>query len=116
MPELISSIGSAFKILKSLNDLNEKLKSAELRGLIGDLSIELAEVKIRLAEVMNENTQLKSNARASASPSFGPCPQCSKRTWKVVATRPDYDFGSMGVSIRTYKCSECGFSEQKSTH
>ncbi len=116
MPELTSSIGTAFKILKSLNDLNEKIKSAELKGLTGDLGVELAEAKMRLAEVLNENTQLKSNARALESPSFAPGPKCGRKSWKVVATRPDNDFGAMGVSVRSYKCSECGLSEPSSTH
>jgi hypothetical protein len=116
MAELISSISSAIAIVKNHRELSDKLKNAELKGLLADLNVELAEVKMRLADVLQENTELKAQARAMQTPTHDPCPRCGKRTWSVHATRPDPNFGDMGGSLRTYKCSECGLSEEKFYH
>lgn len=116
MPEIIASITSAIAIVKNLSKLSDKLKNAELNGLIADLSLEMSELKMRMSELVDENTQLKAAARALDSPVHDPCPRCGKRTWKVESSRPDRDFGDMGGMIRTYKCAECAFTEDKFSH
>jgi len=41
------------------------------------------------------------------------CPKCRKMGWRIVDSRPDPTFGDLGGTRRTYKCSECEFSESK---
>lgn len=41
------------------------------------------------------------------------CPSCKQRTYKLTHSEPDKTFGDLGVSKRTYLCSNCGFTESK---
>ena len=41
------------------------------------------------------------------------CPCCSQLTYKLTHSEPDEKFGALGVSKRTYLCSNCGFTESK---
>jgi len=40
------------------------------------------------------------------------CPKCRKRGWELEKTEAHPEFDFAGISIRTYKCSLCGFSER----
>ena len=116
MADPLSSITSAFAILKSLREISDKLRNAEMKGLIADLTVDLAEVKMKLAESMEENLELRNKIRQLDNPQFSPCPRCGKRSWHVAASRPDRDFGDMGGTVRTYRCEDCGLSEEKFVH
>lgn len=106
MADVFASLSSAIALVKKLREINDKVKDAESKSLIADLSIELAEIKMQLADVMNENTRLRGELQGE------PCPKCLQRGgWHVERSRPDRDFGEMGVTIRTYQCSKCGYSE-----
>ena len=62
---------------------------------------------------MEENFKLKEKIRALEAVEADPCPKCRKRTYELESSRPDPTFGEVGAIRRTYKCSDCGFSEQK---
>jgi hypothetical protein len=110
--EILSTIGSAITTVKKLAEISDKIKNAELRNLIGDLSLKLADLKMELSEVTNENTELKKKIRSLESTEFDPCPKCRARAWQLQGSVPHPDFGT-AVSVRTYKCSACGFSEKQ---
>jgi regulator of replication initiation timing len=111
MPEIISSITAAITTAKKMKEISDKIKNAELRNLVGDLSLELAEIKTQLAEVSDENRQLKLKVRELESAEGEPCPKCFKRGWHVESSQRDPMFGDLGGIRRIYKCSVCGFSE-----
>jgi hypothetical protein len=60
MVELIAGLTSAIDIGKRLSLLNEKIKDADIKMLIADLNIELANAKNNIAELITENQKLKS--------------------------------------------------------
>ena len=97
MPEIIATVSAAITTAKKLKEISDKIKDAELRNLIGDLSLELAEIKMQLADVMHENTELKNKIRTLESPEGDPCPKCRKRGWHVESSNPDPTFGELGV-------------------
>lgn len=113
MPEIISSITAAITTAKKMMEISEKIKDAELRNLVGDLSIKLADIKIQLANVTEENTQLKARVRALESTEGEKCPKCRKPGLQLESSRLHPLFGEVGVIERMYKCSLCGFSESK---
>jgi len=111
MPDPLT-FSTAISILKKLKEIGDRIKDAELKSVIADLTLELAEVKTRLAGVLEENIALKEQAKALAADG-DPCPRCRKRTWSVESSEPDKTFGPLGGIRRTYRCSECGFVEKK---
>jgi regulator of replication initiation timing len=111
MSDLTISLSTAFGILKRLKDINENIKNSEFSNLIADLSVELAEVKMKLAGVIEENVKLKEQVRTLQNADGDPCPKCRKRGWEPERSKPHPEFGEMGAINRTYKCSLCGFSE-----
>ena len=121
MLELISGLTSAIDIAKKLSSLNAKIKDADIKNLIADLNIELANAKITIAELITENQELKlkNNDLKNIKPERlifkkgayfdadddGPfCPGCydgkNKRS-RLVDNNPDFKF------IGNYQCSVC---------
>jgi hypothetical protein len=111
MGDLIQAMGHAVDLARRLRQLNEKLKNAEMSNLLGDLALELGEIKLRLADVLAENAALKEKVMQLERAETDPCPKCRKRTWGLVESKPSRHMGDMGVVDRTYRCGECGFTE-----
>jgi hypothetical protein len=113
MPEVFATIASALATAKKMKEISDKIKDAELRNLVGDLSLELAEIKIQLANVAEENSQLKARIRSLESMEGEKCPKCRRPGLQLESSTPDAIFGDVGGMRRLYKCSLCGFSESK---
>jgi hypothetical protein len=113
MTDVMQSLAHAIDIAKRLREMNEKVKNADFANLIADLNLEFADVKLKLAGVMERNLKLKERIRTLEAIDADPCPKCRKRIYELESSRPDPTFGDMGAIRRTYKCSGCGFSEQK---
>lgn len=64
MPDVIASISAAIALSRQLVDLNAKVKNAEFQSILSDLQLQLAEVKIRLADVLQERDDLKRKLQA----------------------------------------------------
>jgi len=79
--------------------------------LVADLNLELAEIKMQLAGVLEENTRLKSRISDLESIEGEKCPKCRKQGWQLESSQPDPLFGQAGGIRRLYKCTLCGFSE-----
>ena len=60
MGDLITSVSTAIAIAKRLKEISENIKDAEFKNLLADLSLELADMKLRLAGVVEENVKLRS--------------------------------------------------------
>jgi hypothetical protein len=114
--DVFAPINSAIALTQKVMTLAEKAKNAELHSLVSDLKLQLSEVKARLANVIDENTQLKNQVSAIGKPVLERCPACGRNAFAVVSSRPDADFGDMGVSKRIYECSECKFTESRNVH
>ena len=113
MTDIISTISSAISIASRLKTISDNIKDAEFKNLLADLSLELADVKLKLANIIEENTVLKQRIKEIEVAQGDPCPKCRKRTFELVSSKPDIIFGEARGIRRLYKCSSCGFSEEK---
>jgi hypothetical protein len=113
MVDIVASVTSAISIAKKLKEASDKIRNADLKNLIGDLSLELADIKVHLAEVIEENSNLKAKIKSLESAEGEPCPKCKRRAWAVAHSKRHPVFGDVGCLLRTYKCAECGFTEDK---
>jgi len=111
--DLIGSVSNAISLATRLRDINENIKGAEFKNLLADLSLQLADVKLKLADVLEENIRLKSEVAALKSVDGDPCPKCRKRGWQLERSKPDINFGDLGALRKTFKCSLCGYSEER---
>lgn len=113
MTDILTGISTAITLTKRLKEVSEKIKNAEFANLLADLSLQLAETNSNLAQLVNENTELKQRLHVLENAEGDPCPKCHRRGWHVTSSRPHPDLGDLGVSQRAYECSFCGFSENK---
>jgi hypothetical protein len=113
MPEVFSSIASALALAKKLKEATDKTRDADTKLLVAELHVQLAEAKMELSNVLDENTRLKAKVRELENPQGAPCPHCHKRGWHVERSERDELTGELGGMRRTYRCSFCNFSEDK---
>ena len=59
MSEIIGSISAAITTAKRLNEISKNIRNAEFKNLLADLSMELADTKLRLSKLIEENSELK---------------------------------------------------------
>lgn len=112
MIELLPTVTSAIGLANKLKEIGDTLKHAELKGVIGDLKLQLADVKIGMADLLEENDSLKRQLASVQNADGNPCPKCGNRTYRVQSSKEDDDFGVVGGIRRIYLCSECGFTEE----
>jgi hypothetical protein len=108
-----NSISRALAISKKLLDLCQNVRDKEIKRLLADLSLELAEAKIRISDLKEENSHLKKRIKALDSIKGAPCPRCNQKGLKIVSSSPDMIFGVLGDVRRTHQCSLCGFTENR---
>jgi hypothetical protein len=113
MPPIIPSITGALTTAKKLMEISEKIKDAELRNLIGDLNLNLADIKVQLANAIEQNIQLKAKIKSLEGIEGEKCPKCRRSGWQLESSTRHPIFGDVGGMERRYKCSLCGFSESK---
>lgn len=111
--DIITTIGTSITLANRLREISRNIENAEFKNLLADLSLELADLKLQLAGVLEENVKLKERVRLLESVDADPCPKCRKLGWELERSVPHKSMGDLGVMIRYYKCSACGFSEQK---
>jgi len=70
---------------------------------------ELAATARRIPELEKRIAALE--ARLAGGGSI--CPSCGKSTYILADSKPDAVFGRLGASRRIYRCTACGFSEEK---
>jgi DNA-directed RNA polymerase subunit RPC12/RpoP len=94
-----------------LREISKNIEDAEFKNILADLSLELADAKLKIADLIAENASLKDNLHSLTSATGERCPKCNNRTFQIVSTKPHKIFGDMGAKEREYKCSACGFTE-----
>lgn len=107
MPPIIPSLTAAFTTTKKLMEISEKIKDAELRNLIGDLNLKLADIKTQLANTIDENIQLRAKIKFLEGTEGEKCPKCRRLGWQLESSTRDPIFGDLGGVQRLYKCSLC---------
>ncbi|CSC91434.1 Uncharacterised protein [Vibrio cholerae] len=59
MNDVIGSIGQAIGLAKRLREISKNIEDAEFTNVLADLNRELATTKLALADVIEQNAQLK---------------------------------------------------------
>lgn len=113
MVEILSTLSAALGIASRLKEIGKNISDAEFKNLLADLSLQLADAKLKIADVVEENVKLKSRILELESVEGEKCPKCINRTFKLVGTAKHPTFGDLGVMERQYKCTSCGFAEAK---
>lgn len=76
----ITAITNAIGLLTRLKQISRNIRDAEFKNLLADLSLELAEVKMKMAGLMNENLELQNRIKELESVEGDPCPKMPQ-TW-----------------------------------
>ena len=113
MADIITSFSTAITLATRLREISKNIEDAEFNNLLADLSLELADAKLKISDLVNENVELKEELRNFKSASGEMCPKCNNRTFELISTRPHPMFGEVGAKERQYKCSSCKFEESK---
>jgi predicted RNA-binding Zn-ribbon protein involved in translation (DUF1610 family) len=113
MADIISTVSTAITLATRLREISKNIGDAEFKNILADLSLELADAKLKVAELIAENAGLKEKIHSLSSATGEKCPKCNNRTFEIIATRPHPIFGGLGAKERDYKCLGCGFAESK---
>lgn len=111
MADIIGSLSAALSIASRLKTISDRVRDAEFRNLLADLNIELAEAKMKMVDLVEENARLKQRIQQLEKVEGERCPSCHKMSWLLEHSEPDATLGVVGVNRRTYRCSACGFTE-----
>ncbi len=113
MIELLPAVNTAIELVGRLSESGNKLKHSEFMSLIADLTLELANLKIGMAAMLEENDELKRKLRAIDNSDFDPCPRCKQPTFRLEESKPDPTFGEIGGRVHSFRCSNCDYTDQK---
>jgi predicted RNA-binding Zn-ribbon protein involved in translation (DUF1610 family) len=109
MSDLLPGLSRALALATRLRVMSELGRDAEFKQLVADLMLELAEVQLKLDELMNENAALKGQLQSHSNPKGERCPRCFEFGWRVTNSRPH---GQTGGMVQTYACAKCGLKEE----
>ena len=107
--DLLPAISRAVTLATRLRVISDRGRDGEFRGIVADLLLELAEVKLKLDELLNENAALKGQMQVNANPKGDRCPRCFEFGWRMTTSRPH---GTLGAMVQTYTCPKCGLKEE----
>jgi hypothetical protein len=111
MSDLTASISHALTLATRLRSMSEKIKDGEFKRVLDALLLELAELQLKLDQLVSEYMGLKGQAPGQpAPPAQGDCcPRCGALGWKISATKPTK---TAGVIAQIYACGKCGLKEE----
>lgn len=72
----------------------------------------IKQLENRLAELENENSELKERLTKYESQPGEKCPKCLKPTLLLESSKPNEIFGNTGLSDYHFSCSACGFTDE----
>ncbi len=113
MNDLIGSLTTAVSLAARMREISANIRDAEFKNLLADLSLQLADAKLKMADLIEHNRVLSERVRELEHADGEPCPKCRKRTWELQGSHPDRLFGVAGGVRRTYKCSSCKHAEEE---
>jgi Zn finger protein HypA/HybF involved in hydrogenase expression len=109
MNDLAKSITQALGLATRLRSISQNLKEGEFKRLCDALLVELAEVQMKLDEVLTENATLKAQSQAEEDSGVICCPRCFEQGWHLVETRPHK---TPGVVVQVWACPKCKLKEE----
>jgi predicted RNA-binding Zn-ribbon protein involved in translation (DUF1610 family) len=109
MSDLLPGISRAVALATRLRVISERGRDAEFKQLVADLLLELAEMQLKLDELLTENAALKGQLQSQANPKGERCPRCFEFGWRMTSSRPH---GQLGGMVQTYTCAKCGLKEE----
>ena len=109
MSDLAASISQALVLATRLRSMSEKLKEGDFKRVLDALLLELAEVQLKVEEVLSENSTLKGQQQAKANPQPELCPRCGQLGWRLTGSRPHK---TPGTVVQTHSCPKCGLKEE----
>jgi hypothetical protein len=56
--EIVSSVTNAITLVSRLKKISENIRDAEFKNLLADLSLQLADAKMKMASLIHENAEL----------------------------------------------------------
>jgi uncharacterized protein with PIN domain len=112
MTDLIQKVSNAINLVTRLRTISEKTRDSEFKGLVANVLLELAEIQLKLDEILNENITLKGQLDAKSNPQGERCPRCQELGWKVTSSRPQKSLGQSPRILQTYSCPKCGLKEE----
>ena len=101
---IFETMQSIQKLAKAGMTLELQEKIVELRELVVALKEENVQLKEALQELRQKHDRL---TKADL------CPKCKKPAWSLESSKPHPLMGELGVLEKTYKCTECGYSETR---
>jgi hypothetical protein len=109
MSDLLPGISRAVALATRLRVISERGRDAEFKQLVADLLLELAEMQLKLDELLTENAALKGQLQSHANPKGERCPRCFEFGWRMTSSRPH---GQLGGMVQTYTCAKCSLKEE----
>ncbi len=109
MSDLLPGISRALALATRLRVKSELGRDPEFKQIVGDLLLELAEVQLKLDELMSENAALKGQLQTHSNPRGERCPRCFEFGWHVTSSHPH---GQSGGMLQIYACGKCGLKEE----
>ena len=106
-------LSNAMKALDSLREQAKSSKDVSLKENINKFFDSMLDLKAAVLRVAEENAELKAKILELETAEGEPCPKCRKRGYQLESSARDRVFGEVGCIRRVYKCSLCGFSEEK---
>jgi hypothetical protein len=117
MIEILTNIGSAVSILKTVREIAEPMNKSELKLALANLTEQLADIKMKAIELAEENAELKREVgRLSKPPEMvyrdgayyngddGPyCPTCYDQGKKVRMQK----FPEIMRTFGNFRCNTC---------
>ncbi len=94
---------------KIIAELARTGMTVELQENIMKLREEVMALKEENVRLRDDNLQLKQQLDSYSEVDL--CPKCKKATWHLEESKPHPIMKDLGVILRTYKCSDCGFNE-----
>ena len=107
--DLLPAISRAVTLATRLRVISDRGRDAEFKGIVADLLLELAEVQMKLDELLSENAAIRGQMQSNANPKGERCPRCFEFGWRVTTSRPH---GQLGGMVQTYACPKCGLKEE----
>lgn len=111
MADVIGAISNAISLATRLREISKHIEEAEFNNLLADLSLELAELKLKLVNVLEENVKLREQVLDLTEGEGEKCPRCTKRSFTLKSTSRDPSFTLMHVNQYHFECSSCEYTE-----
>lgn len=89
MVDILGSLSAALAIASKVKIVSKHVRDADFKNLLADLNIKLAEAKMKMGDLLEENVRLKERIRELEKVEGDRCPRCHKMTWLLDSSKPD---------------------------